>query len=194
MAFGRRPLVRHFAKSLVPELRQSVEQVGIKEISHENWQEYPRYFKDIKCLLPARDPRDLYISYREAIESGRASWWQGGVSAKEIGGALMRRFRDQMDMYNALDCMKVKYEEFCSDPSVQRTVRSFVNSPTSGSWQVGAFNAQNPKRRQEFELHGNQITKARIDRWRSCERHDYAQAFDEVMEIMKKYCDCFSYS
>ena len=58
----RRFLLHGFRKSLVPRINRKITQVGIKEIFHANWRAIRKGFPNLRVVLTARDPRDIYLS------------------------------------------------------------------------------------------------------------------------------------
>ena len=56
-------------------------------------------------------------------------------------------------------------DRFESDPGLFEKVKRFCGSPIPDIGDVGSFNASNPKRVAEYELHRDRITDRRIERW-----------------------------
>lgn len=57
-------MVRVFKYRLIPQMAGTAKQFGVKEIDNRGWQNYHRHFPDMKVILTARDPRDIYLSLR----------------------------------------------------------------------------------------------------------------------------------
>lgn len=184
-------LLAAFARNLLPRLQKRAAQIGVKEISHAGWRRYLETFPEMKIVLTARDPRDIYISLWHRVQGGKL--WRGDFTPERVAATLDEEFRHQLDMKDTTTCLRVRYEDLCLHPETFDVIKHFVGSPIPRIGEVGAFNASNPRRADEFELHGDQITAQRVGRWRreAPERRALAQ---RTFDLMGDYCDFWGYS
>jgi len=188
----RKFLLDAFKKELIPQIGSHIAQIGVKEIRHEGWRKYLKQFPEMKVLLTARDPRDIYISLHYRVKSGKGKW-TGEYSAERVVEDLKREFGYQKEMFGKADCLKVRYEDLCKNPSVIDNVRRFICSKAPSIGMIGAFNAKNPNRIEEFEVHGNSITQKRINRWRwEMDKALVAEA-QKVFSLMCEYNEFWGY-
>ena len=68
-------------------------------------------------------------------------------------------------MHKETDCLKIRYEDLCTNENLFDKILTFVESEIPAIGAIGSFNALNPKRQDEYELHGDQITDKRVNRW-----------------------------
>ncbi len=150
----RRPFIMGaFKYELLPQLARHVLQIGVKEVSHEHWRKYLYHFPDMKVLLTVRDPRDIYISVHYRRKKGIALW-SSEYTPGAFAQALNKQFRMQVEMSEATNCLKIKYEDLCTNDAVYEQVKSFTCSPIPDTGKAGGYLAGNPRRRDEFDLHG----------------------------------------
>lgn len=185
-------MVKAFKEELVPQLRLIAYQLGVKEIYHAGWRNYLAHFPHMKIVLLGRDPRDIYISLYYRWEKGTGGW-AGPFTPKRVAADLNREFRAQLEMSLTTDTLRVRYEDLCTCKEVMETVKRFVGSSIPGIGAVGAFNALNPKRVDEYHLHGDDITTKRVGRWeQEFDNHLVASAC-ETLELMRDYCEFWGY-
>jgi len=189
----RRPfLFRAFQRELLPRLLQVVEQVGVKEIFHRNWRRYLKAFPDMKVVLTARDPRDVYISLYNRYRRGVALW-EGPFGPREVAESLLAEFEHQRAMEATLPVEKVRYEDLCSDQSSLARVRRFTESDVSELGEIGSVLSRDPRRQQEHAVHGGRITGRQIARWRREEDMDLVRDAKECFERMGAYVEYWGY-
>jgi len=189
----RRPLLfRAFRKELMPQLLEVVRQVGVKEIFHRHWRRYLRAFPEMKIVLTARDPRDIYISLYNRHRRGVALW-EGAFGPREVAESLMQEFAYQREMEATLTVERIRYEDLCMDPSRIERIRLFTETETSGQGDLGSVLRDDPRRRQEYEVHGGQITSRQIARWKREENEDLACDAKECFQRMTEYADYWEY-
>ncbi|MFH0945929.1 MAG: sulfotransferase [Planctomycetota bacterium] len=182
-----------FRDRLLPRLLEVVSQVGVKEIFHDGWRRYARAFPGMKVLLTGRDPRDLYLSLHARIHESGGKRWPGRFHPESAAADLNRQFRFQFEMFEDCDCMKVRYEDLCTDPGLFDQVKRFCESPIPGIGDIGSFNASNPKRIAEYELHRDQITDQRIGRWKREPDEALRSQAGEIPALMPEYCRFWGY-
>lgn len=189
----RRPsLVRAFSQELVPELSRHVRQIGVKEIFNAGWEAYVECFENIRIVLTGRDPRDIYISLHERKALGRGVW-QGELTPKAVAKSLLGEFNEQLRMQDHARSHWAKYEDLCTNPTAIDEVKAFVQSPIRGIGQVGAFNANDPIRKDEASLHGNSISNKRVNRWQRETNDEVREAADATFSMMAEYNDRWGY-
>lgn len=181
-----------FKDELMPRLLRCVSQVGVKEIGHSGWRMYLRQFPDMKIVLTGRDPRDIYLSLYYRMKSGKAAW-HGAYTPRAVAEDLNREFRHQRDMASVTECLQVKYENLCTDPTMPEQIKSFIRSPIPTIGAVGSFNAVNPVRRDEYAIHGDQITDRQVNRWKGETDQKLLQEARETFELMAEYCEFWGY-
>ncbi len=181
-----------FRNLLAPRLLKVTEQVGVKEINNQGWQHYVRSFENIRVILTARDPRDIYISLHYFVAGGKGKMvgMQDPASLAERIGEL---FSYQEELFKAVETLKVRYEDLCTDPTMLPKIKRYVHSDAPDKVTVGQFNAANPRRRDEFELHGEQLSNRRIERWRSEPDADVVAKAHRFMELLPRFCEFWGY-
>lgn len=188
----RNRLLHAFRRELVPQLHSVVKQVGVKEIQHRGWRFYAEQFPDIRVVLTARDPRDIFVSTFYRVREGK-DHFRRGLSAKELARNLNREFRHQIEIQSALPSVKIKYEELCNDSRVLDEVKSFVGSSIEGIGEVGQFNAANPNRVSEASIHDGEITSSRVARWVREPDTEVVREAKKMIDLMPEYCKFWQY-
>jgi hypothetical protein len=181
-----------FKNELLPQLRGVVAQVGVKEIWHDNWRAYKELFPAMRVVLTGRDPRDVYISLCERARSGKGAW-SGPLTPEAVAADLTGQFLKQLEMHAELPSLKVRYEDFCTDPGVYETLKEFTMCTIPKIGNVGAFNASNPNRRDEYAQHGDEITARRVNRWKDEKDPELAAQARQMIELMPQYCAFWQY-
>lgn len=194
----RKLIPEAFKSELIPQLLPLVGQIGVKEIRHDRWRRLLRLFPDMKILLTARDPRDIYLSLYDKVKHGNVTWSgifsaEGVFCPEAVADGLNDEFRQQLAMYESADCLKVRYEDFCAQPAVFERVKAFVGSAIGSVGEIGAFNAANPLRVGEYELHGNNITQRRIRRWKDEIDEKLLAEAQRAFDLMPEYCEFWQY-
>jgi hypothetical protein len=182
----KRSFVDCFRDDVLPRLEAIVEQVGVKEIRLDGWRHYVRVFPEIRVLLTARDPRDIFLSI---VHRRR----RDAYDPAEVAAGLNRDFEHQMALSKAAKTLKVRYEDLCSDAGVLEKARAFAGSRVPEHAGVGQFNAANPERKGEYEVHGGKITDRRVGRWRSEPDKGLVAQAEEVFARMPAYCEFWGY-
>lgn len=191
---GRLPsLVGIFKSEVIDKLSGVVSQFGVKEIRHQGWESYLEHFPDRRVILTGRDPRDIYISVYHRVRQGKGTW-QGPLTPRALADNLMTEFARQLEIAKGGEFLRIKYEDLCTDPSVVQKALRFVGSPLFSPGGVGGFNAENPDRREEAELHGGKITDKRVRRWASETDRKLLDAAKETYALMGEYCEFWGYT
>ncbi len=186
-------MLHAFKKQVVPEMLEKLQQVGVKEIRHDNWRNYIETFPEMKVVLTSRDPRDIYISLHGRFKKG-TSTWQGEFTPERVAKDLNFQFSKQLEMIEAADCLRIRYEDLClqADAKIDE-IRKFTKSPIPTIGDVGAFNATNPDRVDEYQLHGGEITDKRVARWRSEEDAELRAEAQKAFDLMEEYAAFWGY-
>jgi len=189
----KRPLLfRAFRKELLPQLQQVVAQVGVKEIFHKHWRRYLRAFPDMRIVLTARDPRDIYISLYHRHRRGEAIW-EGPFGPREVAASLNAEFLRQQEMAATIATLKVRYEDLCLDPTIVEQVKLFTESEVPDFGEVGAVTRDDPRRSREYKVHGDRITDQRVARWRREEDPALRRQAEECHARMPEYGEYWGY-
>jgi hypothetical protein len=189
----RRMLFFAFRRFLVPRILDNTSQVGIKEIFHANWRRIERAFPNLRIVLTARDPRDIFLSLRSRHAQGTALW-SGEFSPARVAASLNEEFRRQQEMARAHEVLKIRYEDLCLEPNRIHEVIEFVESDIRSISRLGSFLAADKKRALEGALHGGQITDQRVGRWRQESCSEAVEAAHEVFCLMPEYCEYWEYA
>ncbi len=194
----RKLIPEAFKNELIPQLLPLVGQIGVKEIRHDRWRRLFRLFPGMKVLLTARDPRDIYLSLHDKVKHGNVTWSgifsaEGVFCPEAVAEGLNDEFGEQLAMFEAADCLKVKYEDFCAKPAVFEQVKAFVGSAINRVGEVGGFNAANPLRVNEYALHGNNITEQRSQRWKHETGEKLLAEAQRAFDLMPAYCRFWGY-
>ncbi len=186
-------MVRQFKYKLIPQLAGFALQWGVKEIDNRGWQNYYRHFPEMKVIITARDPRDIYLSvYYRWTKLGRRS--QKDVSPDEIAMDLNRQFRIQQAIAETAESYAVRYEDLCTNPDIVEDILKFVQSPLPSPGRVGGFNLLHPRRRDEYERHAGQITRKSVARWQRETDTALVARAQRVFDLMPEYCAYWGYS
>lgn len=188
-------MVKAFANRLAPHLAAQVQQFGVKEIRHEGWRRYARAFPEMKIVLTGRDPRDIYISLYYRLNEERGKRWRGEFEPVAVADDLNRQFRHQVRMHEQFGAFKAKYEDVCTNPALMEQVKQFVDSPIPAGdvGEVGGFLASNPRRAEEHQVHGDQITDKRVRRWAQETDEQLVADAHRAFDLMPEYCEFWEY-
>ena len=105
--FGRKFLFRGVRTRLFPRLARDISQIGVKEIFHANWRRIEAAFPDLRIVLTARDPRDIYLSLKNRYEAGTAIW-DGAFSPERVAECLNEEFGYQKQMQDTHTVLQVR--------------------------------------------------------------------------------------
>ena len=151
--------------------------VGIKEIEHDNWRAYLKLPLEIRFVVLGRDIRDVYRSLKsrvarfpEKIERR----WPDGLNPDTFADYAREQLKMQQEMVDQHQHFKLRYENFCTDMTVQQELQAFcgLKCELRLSTAVLLDPQVRPKvkpRSNEFNRHGNAITSASIGRWKTAD-------------------------
>jgi hypothetical protein len=180
--------VEYFKEKILPELLKVFKQIGIKEIHHKHWRNVYNAFPNMKVILTARDPRDIYLSlYHKSVERKKEINVGGLFTPKNLALNLKEDFEYQMEMFNTTACLKVKYEDFCADSKVLEQIKKFVESDIPEIGMIGQLS------KFDHLVHGYQITDKRVYRWKSEPDKRLLAEAQEVFDNLKDYCKFWDY-
>ncbi len=185
-------LINALKSQIMPNLAPHIHQLGVKEIHHRGWQNYYRVFEDIRFILTARDPRDIYVSLYYRKKQGKGSW-KKELTPETLSTHLNNEFNRQLEMAEQANCIKVKYGELCTNTEIYQKIKTFLESEIPDTGDIGSFNAANVKRKDEYELHGNIITDKRVHRWQQEPDKRLVAEATKIIDLMPHYCDFWGY-
>ena len=93
-----------------------------------------------------------------------------------VAADLSTEFQKQLEMTNEVPCLKVRYEDFCTDPRVYDELKKFTMCTIPDIGGVGSFNALNPARQDEFERQ----VRAQLDAVSESIRNDGYRLVQEI--------------
>ncbi|MFH1482489.1 MAG: sulfotransferase domain-containing protein [Patescibacteria group bacterium] len=181
-------------KSLFETFKDSNIQIGVKEIRNSGWKNYNTYFSDIKYILTGRDPHDIYISAYNVLQRSK-SWKPSFLPFcpeglyKELESDIERQF----EIFKTKDCIKVKYEDLCSNPECFNKIKIFVKSPISDIGDIGAFHSKVPRGKYEINTHHNSLTTKVINRWEHEKSPELIQQANHFFKLMVDYNSFWNY-
>jgi hypothetical protein len=187
------PALPLFKRLVMPRVGRVVEQVGAKEVRIAGWEQYHRCFPDMRVLLTGRDPRDIYLSSQD-LRQRRRTPLRGPGDPPSRARRLNREFHEQLQISQTAACMKVRYEDLCSDASVLAAVKSFTGCTVPEGTAVGNINRLNPLRHAEVAAHGTALSARSVARW---QRETDPQLLDEAYQmarLMPEYCEFWGYT
>ena len=175
-----------FEHELLPALAGVVRQVGIKEIKHDGWQRLLARVPSVRVLLLGRDPRDIYLSLRAKQRDRGVAF--GEVDPDRVGAEIRRTFAAQREIEAAQPSLRVRYEDFCTDPAVFEEVARFTESELTEPGMVGALNRHNRR------LRGERIAGDSVERWRREADADLLREAQAALERVPEYAAYWNYA
>lgn len=177
-------------EDVLPGLMKVVRQIGVKEIHHRGWETVHEFFPDMRVVLTGRDPRDIYISMHEKhVSRDRRLGWDGPFTPDRVAEELREDFRRQVAMAERTECLKVRYEDFCTDPAVFEQVKTFVGSDIPGVGAIGELSRQEHNRR----VHGGRVSELRVERWKTETDDEIVGGAQRTRDLMSDYCEFWGY-
>jgi hypothetical protein len=193
-------LMKEFKFKLLPDLLKVAGQIGVKEIRQKGWENYVRHFANMRVIITARDPRDIYLSLSQLRRQGDLKWTTGRLRRPKpfnpttVAGELNREFTMQKALMNNTEHQLLRYEDLCQDPTRIEAVKVFTQSTLSNTGSVGAFSSHHPKKTVESRLHNGQITPLQVYRWRSITDRKMREELEQVSELMAEYRTFWGYA
>lgn len=181
---------RTFREQVLEPASAVLDQVGFKEIRYEGGGGVDGALAalgNVKVIVLARDPRDMYISlaHRRKHESVRGLRGQFGPDA--VVADVEPEIRAQARLLETHDCLPVRYEDLCRDPAVIARVRQHVGSPVQGDGAVGLFKENNRR------VHGRAMTVLRVERHSEEPDGRLVEEATEVARRLGDYCERWGY-
>lgn len=190
--FPRDRAVRRFARH-ARDITASIEQIGVKEIGHRHWQRYARALPNIRAIVLARDPRDIYLSILaradRGVETARAI-----ATPQRCADALLEEYERQLDIARSLPTLRLRYEDLCTGARTFDEIRAFVDSPLDTPGTPGQFNRANPERAVEAATHHAKVTGAQVARWSREPNPERREDADRVYQLMRTYAEDWGYA
>lgn len=188
-------LVRcHNFKTISEFFKKQNIQFGVKEIRNSGWKRYNEFFPEIKYILTGRDPHDIYISAYNVLQRSK-SWKPAFLPFcpeglyKELEPDMNRQF----EIFKTQDCIKVKYEDLCSDPECFNKIKKFVKSPIPDVGDIGAFHSVVPRGKYETNVHHGNLTTKVVNRWEHEKNEELIQQANHFFNLMKDYNNFWGY-
>lgn len=170
-------------------------QVGIKEIRHQGWEMYNNLFNDIRWIVLARDPRDIYVSSYHLMN--RVDVWQPRFPPFGPEGMFKELWPDAQRQIEIIqtqkNVMRLRYEEFVSDTSLFERLRAHADSPLSEAGEVGAFHKLIKRGQYELETHNGSIGNIHVHRWKKETDFELISGMNEFFDMMKEYNNFWGY-
>jgi hypothetical protein len=185
-------MVRRFKADLLTQLHEQVAQVGVKEVHNAGWRNYLKHFPDMRVVIIARDPRDIYISNYHRFQRGLLKH-KSSHTPIEIANELSRGFAMQLQLRESTNAFPVRYEDLCLQPQLFAEIKRFVDSPIPTMGEVGQFTGKHPDRSYEQQLHGNHISAQSVSRWRKEQDASLLADAQSCFDQMPEYTAFWNY-
>ena len=184
--------MRRFKADLLTQLQEQVAQVGVKEVHNAGWRNYLEHFPDMRVVIIARDPRDIYISNIHRFQRGLLKHKKSHTPT-EIANELNCGFATQMALRESTNAFDIRYEDLCLQPERFADIKRFVDSPIPTMGEVGQFTGKHPDRSYEQQLHGNRITAQSVGRWRKEQDESILEDAQRCFDQMPDYTAFWNY-
>lgn len=186
-------MVRVLKERILPRLHAGNIQIGVKEITHQGWQNYYRHFPDMKVIMLGRDPRDIYLSmvYRRQSEGAYKKY--DLASPVAIAQVLNAQFQLQKALYEQAGGLLVTYEDLSHNEQIPWQILDFIESPLAGPGEVGMFLRKHPQRLKEYAQHEGKITQSSRQRWQSEPDDLLVARATAVFDKMAEYREFWGY-
>lgn len=183
--------VKHFFE----DMGRDIYQVGVKEIRNKGWKGYLNAFEgNIKVLLTARDPRDIYISAAGVLQRNNSWTPVFGFTPKGIYNEVIGEFKIQRELYNFGLSIKIKYEDLCVNFNNEYArIKEFVNSPIPDVGEVGEFHRNISAGLHETLTHAGQVTTKRTEIWKRESNIKLLNEANIFFKLMSDYNDFWGY-
>jgi len=176
--------VENIGRTVFPKVCRVVQQTGVKEIRHEGWEKIPRLFPNLKVIITARDPRDIYLSLAHKWED-RQEDAGFRLNPVDLSLHLLEEFAHQKAMMARLDYMLVRYEDFCRHRALYDRIKEFVRSPIP---DIGLIEG-----RGDGKQHGSEITTLRVCRWKTEENEQWLAEAERTFDLMPEFNEFWGY-
>jgi len=186
-------MVRVLKERILPRLNNGNIQIGVKEITHQGWQNYYRHFPNMKVIMLGRDPRDIYLSmvYRRQREGAYKKYDLESPAA--ITQVLNYQFQLQKALYEQAGGLLVTYEDLSHKPQLPQQILTFIESPLAAPGEVGMFLRKHPQRLKEYAQHAGKITQSSRHRWQNEPDKRLVEMATAVFARMPAYCEFWGY-
>lgn len=188
-------LVDLFYKKIIPPVLKEFPIVGIKECFMKNWSIYENLFDDVRYIILARDPRDVFLSlndYGKYAEWHKKLWVEKGI--KHIADTHNQIWAEQKKIINTRKCFLVRYEDLCLGKVTLNDIKEFldIQSPLVGSVDCILKNYQ--WRQWEVKKHSKNMTQNSVLRWKNLDSDsELLNSSMRFGDMMKEYIDYWDY-
>lgn len=182
-----RPAALAHFKAFVEGSAAKVAQFGIKEIYHSGFETISELFPDMKVIVTARDPRDIFLSLyhrRKKIEKRGKRWFDPDVLLEY----LRAEFERQKAMIARHAHLKVRYEDFCSSPETLESIRVFAECESRGTGLLGKTYGY------DFQKHSIAVDASRTELWKRETDEIALHNAAYVFEGMREYAEYWGYT
>ncbi|MCK4910302.1 MAG: hypothetical protein KAR83_01605, partial [Thermodesulfovibrionales bacterium] len=115
----------------------------------------------------------------------------GELTPENVADDIMGEFHYQRDMINSAmtSVMKVRYEDFCTDPAIFEKIKGFTESaiPGIGEFESGTLN---PKIKA---VHNGTVSNKSVRRWMNEEEGKILKDAQKVFDLMPEYSEFWGY-
>jgi len=188
-------LVNRFYKKVMPSLLKEYPIVGVKECFMQNWKIYENSFDDVRYIILARDPRDVFLSlhdYGRYAEWHKKLWMEKGI--QYIADIHNQIWEEQKSIIATRKCFLVKYEDLCIGKVNLDEIKFFLGINNSELGGVDSILKNYQWRQWEIKKHGKDITKNSVYRWKNLDSN--SELLDCSMlfgNMMKDYIEYWGY-
>lgn len=193
IGFPQDYMVRAFKQKIIPEIQPCIRQIGVKEIKNKGWENYLKHFPEMKTIILARDPRDIYLSYYRKWKRGTVAW-KGPFNPHTVAGFLQSEFALQKEMMQHTDHLLIRYRDLCNDPDVFNEIKEFVGSRITDKGEIGKFIRTHRNRVREYAIHGGRITTKSVQKWKREENRKLLAEALEFHSAVPEYTGFWGYS
>lgn len=187
----KQPTLASFKKDVMPLLNKHIKQIGVKEVWGAKWKNYLKVFPNTKIILLGRDPRDIYISVYYWRNRNKKVATPLTQHRKKL---LLTEMRRQPKIFKSGVALKVKYEDLCSQQDkTMSKVKKFINSPMPEIGEVGGLLSTLPKRKREYQQHGNRVTTSSVSKWKKETNAELVKMATDFFNSVPEYCKFWGY-
>lgn len=188
-------MLRVFYNKITPHILKEFPMIGVKECFMQNWNVYEDFFDDVRYVILARDPRDVFLSlsdYGENVAWHKKMWLEKGI--QYIADAHNQIWEEQQVIINTRNCYLVRYEDFCMGKVSLQEIKSFLGINSLESGDVAGILKNYKWRQWEVLKNGNKISRGSVFRWKDPYLDQELLAYSKKFgNMMQEYIDYWDY-